>query len=62
MKADIVVFNPVTVNSLATFDNPKQFPSGIEYVFVNGKMVVEKGKHTGALPGEPLAMRGYVGG
>ncbi len=62
MKADIVVFNPVTVNSLATFANPKQFPSGIEYVFVNGKMVVEKGKHTGALPGEPLAMRAYVGG
>ena len=62
MKADIVVFNPVTVDSLATFANPKQFPSGIEYVFVNGKMVVEKGKHTGALPGEPLAMRGYVGG
>ena len=62
MKADIVVFNPVTVNGTATFANPKQFPIGIEYVLVNGKMVVEKGKHTGALPGEPLTMRGYVGG
>jgi N-acyl-D-amino-acid deacylase len=61
MKADIVVFNPTTVNSLATFDNPKQFPSGIEYVFINGKMVVEKGKHTGALPGEPLVMRSHDG-
>lgn len=61
MKADVVVFNPETVNSLATFANPKQYPSGIEYVFVNGKMVVEKGKHTGAIPGEPLIMRGYVG-
>ena len=61
MKADIVVFNPVTVNGTATFANPKQFPIGIEYVLVNGKMVVEKGKHTGALPGEPLTMRGYVG-
>jgi N-acyl-D-aspartate/D-glutamate deacylase len=60
MKADIVVFNPVTVSGVATFANPKQFPLGIEYVFVNGKMVVEKGKHTGALPGEPLTMRGYV--
>jgi N-acyl-D-amino-acid deacylase len=54
MKADIVVFNPVTVNSTATFAHPKQFPLGIEYVFVNGEMVVEKGRHTGALPGEPL--------
>ena len=61
MKADIVVFNPVTVSCVATFANPKQLPLGIEYVFVNGKMVVEKGKHTGALPGEPLSMQGYVG-
>jgi N-acyl-D-amino-acid deacylase len=62
MKADIVVFNPVTVSGVATFANPKQFPLGIEYVLVNGKMVVEKGKHTGALPGVPLTMRGSVGG
>jgi N-acyl-D-amino-acid deacylase len=54
MKADIVVFSPVTVNGLATFAEPKQFPSGIEYVLVNGKIVVAKGKHTGTLPGEPL--------
>ena len=58
MKADIVVFDPLTVSCTATFGNPKQFPLGIEYVFVNGKVVVEKGKHTGALPGEPLIMRG----
>lgn len=61
MKADIVIFNPATVSCLATFANPKRLPLGIEYVFVNGKMVVEKGKHTGALPGEPLTMKGYVG-
>ena len=60
MKADIVVFDPVTVSGVATFANPKQFPLGIEYVFVNGTMVVEKGKHTGALPGEPLRMRGHM--
>ena len=61
MKADIVVFDPVTVSGTATFPKPKQFPVGIEYVFVNGKMVVEKAKHTGALPGEPLKMRGFAG-
>jgi N-acyl-D-amino-acid deacylase len=61
MKADIVVFNPATIDCLATFANPKQFPSGIEYVFANGEMVVAKGRHTGALPGEPLRMSGYAG-
>jgi N-acyl-D-amino-acid deacylase len=61
MKADVVVFNPSTVNSLATFANPKQYPVGIDYVFVNGKMAVAKGKDTGVLSGEPLTMRGYVG-
>ena len=63
MKADIVVFNPVTVNGTATFAHPKQFPLGIDYVFVNGEMVVEKGRHTGALPGEPLPEKAVpVGG
>lgn len=54
MKADVVVFDPLTVSGVATFENPKQFPIGIEYVFVNGTMVVERGRHTGATPGEPL--------
>ena len=54
MKADIVIFDPVTVRGTATFEEPKQFPEGIEYVFVNGQMVVEKGRHSGALPGEAL--------
>ncbi|MBE9514007.1 MAG: D-aminoacylase [Chloroflexi bacterium] len=60
MKADIVVFDPLTVSGVATFPNPKQFPLGVEYVLVNGKIVLERGKHTGATPGEALAMRGYV--
>ena len=54
MKADIVVFDPITVSCTATYANPKQFPLGIEYVLVNGHVVIEKGKHTGALPGESL--------
>ncbi len=60
MKADIVVFDPVTVSGVATFANPKQFPLGIQYVFVNGRIVVGRGIHTGALPGEPLSMRGHM--
>jgi len=58
MKADIVIFNPDTVRDTATLAKPKQYPVGIDYVFVNGTLVVEKGKHTGALKGEPLTMRG----
>ena len=54
MKADIVVFNPDTVRDRATLAEPKKYPFGIEYVFVNGKLVVERGRHTGALPGRGL--------
>ncbi|MFQ5874094.1 MAG: amidohydrolase family protein, partial [Dehalococcoidia bacterium] len=54
MYADIVVFNPQTVRTPATRDNPKQFPIGIEYVIVNGKVVVDQGEHTGVLAGRAL--------
>ena len=54
MKADIVVFDPSTVRSPATRKEPKQFPVGIEYVVVNGTVVVDQGQHTGALPGRAL--------
>lgn len=52
--ADIVVFNPETVRALATFEDPKQLPVGIETVFVNGTLVWDNGTHTGALPGRAL--------
>jgi len=52
--ADIVVFNPETVMDNATFVNPHQFPSGIEYVIVNGKITVNQGTHTGARAGTVL--------
>ena len=54
MKADLVVFNPHQVRANATFDNPKQYPDGIEYVIVNGVPVIDNGAHTGALPGRAL--------
>jgi N-acyl-D-aspartate/D-glutamate deacylase len=53
-KADLVVFDPETVRSPATIEQPKQFPIGIDYVVVNGKLVVDRGEHTGALPGRAL--------
>ena len=52
--ADIVVFNPETVIDKATFSDPHQYPEGIDTVIVNGKIVVQKGEHTGNLPGNVL--------
>jgi N-acyl-D-amino-acid deacylase len=54
MKADVVVFDPDTVRTPATKRNPKQFPIGIDYVIVNGKVVVDQAEHTGALAGRAL--------
>lgn len=53
-KADVVVFDPETVRAPATRRQPKQFPIGIEYVIVNGKVVVDGGKHTRTLAGRAL--------
>ncbi len=49
--ADIVLFDPETVIDKATFTHPHQYPLGIEFVIVNGRVVIEKGTHTGELPG-----------
>jgi len=54
MWADVVVFDPKTVMDKATYEDPHRYPEGIEYVLVNGELVVDKGKHTGALPGKVL--------
>jgi len=54
LAADIVVFDPATVRSNATYDEPRRFPDGIEHVVVNGQLVVDTGRHTGATPGRAL--------
>ncbi|HVM30367.1 MAG TPA: D-aminoacylase [Candidatus Limnocylindrales bacterium] len=53
-KADVVIFDPATVRSNATYDEPCRFPTGIEHVIVNGVQVVDTERHTGALPGRVL--------
>jgi N-acyl-D-aspartate/D-glutamate deacylase len=50
-RADVVVFDPDTVADRATYDNPKQYPQGIDTVLVNGVVVIDNGHHTGARPG-----------
>ncbi len=52
--ADVAVFNPETVIDRATFEDPHQYPVGIDYVIVNGQVVVENGSYTGQLAGKVL--------
>jgi len=52
--ADITVFNPETVIDRSTFENPRQFPVGIEHVFVNGVHAVRDDRETGNLGGRAL--------
>jgi N-acyl-D-amino-acid deacylase len=52
--ADITLFDPATVQDTATFGRPHGFAQGIPYVLVNGVVVVRKGEHTGARPGQVL--------
>jgi dihydroorotase/N-acyl-D-amino-acid deacylase len=58
MAADITVFHPDTVADKATFEDPLRYSVGIEYVIVNGMVVLNKGQHTGAKPGRVLYGRG----
>jgi len=56
--ADLVAFDPEKVRDKATYSHPHQYPEGIEWVVVNGDVVVEHSEHSGKLPGRVL--RGLV--
>jgi N-acyl-D-amino-acid deacylase len=60
LAGDLVVFDPKTIKDMATIDEPKKSPVGIDYVFVNGALVVDKGKHTGVLNGRALVKGSLV--
>ena len=55
--ADLVVFDPRTIADRATFEQPNQYPAGIDYVLVNGVVVVTPKGLTGARPGTRLVRR-----
>lgn len=59
MAADLVAFDPDTVNARATYADPLHYSAGIPYVAVNGQLVVDKGAITKARPGRPLLGPGY---
>jgi N-acyl-D-amino-acid deacylase len=57
--ADITIFDPVSVIDRATFEMPNQYPEGIKFVIINGKISVDDGKRTPALAGHVLRGPGY---
>jgi N-acyl-D-amino-acid deacylase len=52
--ADVVVFDPATIAAPATYDDPRQYATGVEQVFVNGTQILRDGEHTGAKPGRAV--------
>lgn len=54
MWADVVIFDPQTIEDKATYEQPNQLSRGMDYVFVNGVPVVTEGRMTGKLPGKVL--------
>ena len=56
--ADLVVLDPERVRSNATYEDPRRFPDGIEWVVVNGEVTVEPDGHTGVRSGRVLTTRG----
>jgi N-acyl-D-aspartate/D-glutamate deacylase len=57
MWADLTLFDPERVIDRATYARPFQYSEGVEYVLVNGRVVLDRGKHTGARPGRALRHR-----
>ncbi len=52
--ADIVIIDPKTIRDNATFEKPEQIASGIDYVFVNGRIAIDNGRYNGVLAGQIL--------
>ena len=59
MWADTVIFDLARIQDRATFQEPTLPPEGIDYVLVNGQVVIDQGKHTGTKPGQILYGPGW---
>jgi N-acyl-D-amino-acid deacylase len=58
--ADVVVFDPASIQDHATYDDPHQYATGVAHVLVNGTPVLRDGDHTGALPGRVVHGPGWA--
>jgi len=61
-RADVVVFDAESIADTATYDAPRSYPHGVHWVLVDGKVVVEAGRHTQATPGQVLLRPGATPG
>jgi dihydroorotase/N-acyl-D-amino-acid deacylase len=61
MWADVTVFDFAKIGDVATFEDPNRYSEGVRYVVVNGQLVLDSGKMTGALPGRVLRGQGHRG-
>lgn len=52
--ADIVIFDYKNINDKATFEDPIRFTEGVNYVLINGEIIIDKGEHTGKTTGKVL--------
>lgn len=59
--ADVVVFDPATIQDHATYEKPHRYATGVLHVFVNGIQVLKDGEHTGATPGRVVRGPGWLG-
>lgn len=59
--ADVVIFDPTSIQDHATFQEPHQYSTGVQHVFVNGVQVLKDGEHTGATPGRVVRGPGWNG-
>ena len=55
--ADVLVIDVDDIASVSRFEDPLQYPKGIDHVIVNGVEVIVDGKHTGRTPGKMLRRR-----
>jgi N-acyl-D-aspartate/D-glutamate deacylase len=60
--ADVTIFDFEALQDRATYEDPMALPTGIDVVLVNGVVVMEQGKHTGATPGRVLRGPGATSG
>ena len=52
LAADLVIFDPETIRDRATLGRPHEYPDGVHFVLVNGKVTLDQGRHTGVLAGK----------
>ncbi len=58
--ADVVVFDPRTYRDQATYDHPHRYATGVKYLFVNGRLVIDEGRYQATLAGQVLHRREHI--